>query len=159
MIASINAWLIGALIVGILFQPSAPRFYSALVISVMYQIHSLFFWGADAFLYYGSAGLLELVAVFILAFVSNPPKMTIDLLKINLAFVFVNLFGYLLWFFYYPPLIYNVLCAVLYTLILITFILRDKKDVGNFAVHSWRSCFRFNRNLLSFNSTNYDKKI
>ena len=159
MIANLNAWLIGALIVGVLFQPNAPRFYSALIISIMYQIHAVFFWDADAFLYYGSAGLVELGAVFILAFVSNPPKMTIDLLKINLAFVFVNLFGYLLWFFYYPPLIYNVLCAVLYTLTLITFILRGREDVGNFAMHSWRSCFRFNRNLLLFNSFNNDKKI
>lgn len=145
---TVNSWLVGALVVGILFQPNAPRFYASCIVSLIPAIHEMYFKELDGFLYYFSVALFDFLIVIILSGINPLPKMVLRLQLISLAFIVVQFTGFALWFFYFPHVYYNVMSTILFSLALLTLISRDKEHVGSFAVDSWRSCFRFNLSAL-----------
>ena len=152
-------WLINGVVIGILFQPNAPRLYAAFVFSALMYAHEYFMSDLDGILYYGSIVLFNLIAVVLLGLINPTPKMVIRLQLILLIFALVNFMGWIMWMLYMPPLIYDLACAILFASTLITLILRDKQDVGGFSMDSWISCFHFNGFAMRyFNFTN-EKKI
>ena len=152
-------WLINALIVGILFQQNAQRFYAACVFSGITYAHELLMSNADGLMYYASAALFDLLIVIVLGMIAPLPKMVLRLQIISFGFVLVNFLGWIMWYAYQPAVLYDCLCAILFSLSFITLLLRDKKDVGGFTMDGWRSCFRINRASLLFYTLKHEKKV
>tara|TARA_R110000765_G_scaffold154371_2_gene257395 strand:- start:165 stop:665 length:501 start_codon:yes stop_codon:yes gene_type:complete len=157
--SNLNSWLIGALAVGILFQTNSPRLYAAFLFSAVLYAHELIMYDADGILYYGSAASLDLLAVILMGMVSPLPRMVLRLQMISFLFIIVNFIGWIMWYLYQPPLVYNILCAILFSLAFITLLLRDKKDVGGFTMAGWRSCICLNGASLLFYTVKYEKKL
>lgn len=159
MLYGLITFLISALAVGVLFQGNAQRFYAAGIFSGAAYLHEFLLSETTGIIYYGSAALFELVIVVLLSGINPLPKMALRLQIISFLFVLTHLFGWVIWFFYFPPFLYDLACAVLFSLALITLILRDKKDVGSFALDCWLSCFRFDRNTLLFHNFKHKGKV
>ena len=137
--------LLGAIILVAFFQPNAPRLFAALSFVGITLSHELFLSNLDGLQYYGSAALFDLVIIILTSGINPVPKMVIDLHRICMVSIIANLVGWVLWFFYVPPLFYDASFAVIYTWTLITLINRNGSDVGGYTLDSWASCFRFNR--------------
>ena len=152
-------WLINALVVGILFQQNSQRLYAACVFSVVIYFHDLLLSDSDGLIYYGSAALFDLLIVIMLGMILNIPKIVLRLQIISFLFIVVNFIGWLMWYSYQPPLVYDTLCAILFSLAFITLLLRDKKDVGGFTMAGWRSCICLNGASLLFYTVKYEKKL
>lgn len=140
-------------------QPNAQRFFAAIVFSVITLSHDFFMSQYDGFLYYGSAALFDLFIIIITSGINPVPKMVIHLHIICMISILLNLMGWALWFFYYPPLIYNSLFIVIYLWSLVVLLRRDKDDVGGYTMDSILSCFRFNRGTWTMYLYKYLRKI
>lgn len=138
-------YLFYALAVVAFIQPNAPRFYAAVTFVSLTFLHELFLSHYDGLLYYGSAALFDLFIIVLTSWIHPVPKMVINLHKICIASILINLAGWSLWFFYFPPLAYDAAFAALYVWALITLINRSGLDVGGYTLDSWAACFRFNR--------------
>jgi len=85
-------------------------------------IHTLvgkFIPDSAGFTYYLSAAVTDFLIILSLSLVKEKSKLIIGLQKINLWFININLFGWLLFEAYYEPTAYNILCYVLYFLALV----------------------------------------
>lgn len=145
MIYNAITYLFLALAVVAFIQPNAPRFFAAVTFVSVTFLHELFLSHYDGLLYYGSAALFDLFIIVITSGIHPVPKMVLSLHKICIASILINLAGWVLWFFYFPPLVYDAAFVVLYVWALITLINRNGLDVGGYTLDSWATCFRFNR--------------
>ena len=145
MIYSAITALFVALFVVAFIQPNAPRFFAAVAFVSITLLHELFLSDYDGLLYYGSAALFDLAIIILTSGINPVPKMVLSLHKICVASILVNLLGWVIWFFYFPPLIYDAAFVALYVWALITLINRSGLDVGGYTLDSWATCFRFNR--------------
>jgi len=134
--------LIYALIIAALFQPNAPRFFAAVVFISLTLSHELFLAHLDGFQYYGSAALFDLAIIIITSGVDPIPRMVISLQKICIVSILCNLGGWLIWDAGAPPTVYNAAFIGIFMWALITFIKKDRADVGGFTMDSWSACFR-----------------
>ncbi len=150
MIITVLIWLI---IVMAFFQPNAPRLFAAITFVGITALHELFFSNYEGLYYYGGAALFDLFIIILISGINPVPKMVLTLQKICIVSMLVNLLGWILWFLYYPPLIYNVSFIGIYIWVLITLIKRTECYVGGYTMDSWSSCFRFNRSpwVIYFN--------
>jgi hypothetical protein len=124
-------------------QPSAPRFFAAVTFVSITLFHEFALSDWDGLAYYSSAAFFALAIIGITSGINPIPKMVINLHKICLASILLNFFGWFLWFFYFPPLLYNLAYIILYAGALFIMLDRRGDDVGDFALDSWRSCIRF----------------
>jgi hypothetical protein len=131
--------------VAVLFQPNAPRFFAAAVFVLVTLSHEFVMSDVDGLAYYGSAALFDMGIIMLTSGINPIHQMVIDLQRICLASVFINLVGYFIWLAYLPPAIYDMSFMVLYTWTLLILIERNGADVGGYRMDSWYSCFRFNR--------------
>ena len=89
-------------------------------------------------MYYLAAALADLAIIYALSNLSRPSELTIDVQDACRYFILVNLFGWAAFMLYIKPDVYNLLCAILYSWILLTMI-RNKDDyvLGNNAMDRW----------------------
>lgn len=132
-------------VIAALLQPNAPRLFAACIFTGIILLHELVLSSYTGLQYYGSAALFDLAIIAITSGINPMPKMVISLHKICMLFIFANLAGWVLWFFYYPPLVYDAAMVLIYAWALVTLINRDGLNVGGYTLSSWASCFRFNR--------------
>ena len=139
--------LIYAIVVVAFIQPNAPRLFAAVIFMGVTLLHELFLSSYTGLIYYGSAALLDLAIIIIISGINPVPKMVLRLHNICIVSIFANLVGWILWFFYYPPLVYDTAFAAIYIWVLITLIKRDGLNgmVGGYTVASWLTCVSFNR--------------
>lgn len=137
--------LIFLIIVTAFFQPSAPRLFAALSFVGITALHELFFSDYEGLQYYGSAALFDLAIIILTSGINPVPKMVLSLHKICIVSIVANLLGWIMWFLYYPPMIYDLAFVAIYAWTLITLIKRNGLNVGGYTMDSWASCFRFNR--------------
>ena len=137
--------LIYAVLIVAFLQPNAPRFFAAVIFIGITLLHELLLSSYDGLQYYGSAALFDLAIIIITSGINPVPKMVLSLHRICIVSIFANLAGWVLWFFYYPPLAYDAAFALIYVWTLITLIKRNGLDVGGYTLDSWATCFRFNR--------------
>jgi hypothetical protein len=135
-----------ALLIAAFVQPNAPRFYACVIFISCNFFHSFFLSHYDGMLYYGSTAFINLVVILITSRINPLPKMVIMLHKICITSIVINFFGWVIWFLYYPPIIYNVTFVAIYAWTLITFINRSGDYVGGYTMDSWVACFRGHSN-------------
>lgn len=148
-IVTLSGWAITILICLIIatafFQPNAPRLYAALVFVGVTALHEVFFSNYEGMQYYGSAALFDLAIIIIASGINPVPKMVLSLQKICIVSIVANLAGWIMWFLYYPPIIYDLAFVAIYAWTLIILIKRTGANVGGYTMDSWATCFRFNR--------------
>lgn len=159
MIGDAITYLIYALIVVAFIQPNAPRLFAAVLFMAVITLHEFLLSDLDGLQYYGSAALFDLLIIILTSGINPVPKMVLSLHRICIASILVNLLGWVLWFFYFPPLVYDAAFACLYAWTLIIFIIRDGVNVGGYSLDSWAACFRFNRFTWSNYFNQYGGKI
>jgi len=126
-------------------QPNAPRLYAAVIFVGATALHELFFSDYGGLQYYGSAALFDLAIIILTSGINPVPKMVLSLQKICIVSIIANLAGWVIWFLYYPPIIYDLAFVAIYAWTLITLIKRTGINVGGYTLDSWATCFRFNR--------------
>jgi len=87
-------------------------------------------WG---YVYYLGAAIADLVIILA---ISNPIKPTITIInlqKIALWFIYANLFGWIIYELYYPPMVYDAICLALFISVIICAIKKGGNNVGYFA--------------------------
>jgi len=70
-------------------------------------LHSTFLAHLDGFLYYGSAAFFAYLTLLL-------SSRSIVVQVICLISIVLNMFGYMVWYLYMPPTIYNYTCCILY---------------------------------------------
>lgn len=144
MIGDAITFLIYAHIVVAFIQPSAPRLYAAVLFTAVILLHEFLLSDLEGLQYYGSAALFDLLIIGLTSGINPVPRMVLSLHRTCIASILVNSVGWVLWFFYFPPLAYDATFVLLYAWTLITFIKRDGDHVGDYTLDSWTACFRFN---------------
>ena len=131
-------------------QPTSQRLFAATVFMSITILHNVFFWELDGLAYYGSAAAFDLLIVILTSGINPVPKIILKLQIICITSAILNLCGWLIWYFYFPPMAYNIafICLYMYTVIVLTS--RDKGDVGGITVRGWFSCFCFSNHPLFF---------
>lgn len=126
-------------------QPSVPRFYAALMASLITMCHHWGYYEADGLLYYGSAALFDLVIILLLSGIYPAPALVVRLQVIFLASIVLNAAGFLMWFFYIPHDAYNAAFVGVYSWAIFTMLRRGKPNADRRGASSsgWNSCFRF----------------
>lgn len=88
------------------------------------------------FKYYLSAAFVDLFIIHLLSKIHTPTNNTYMLQKACLCFIYINLFGWVLYEAYYEPLVYELLCYSLFASILFISFKKGKKNVlGNHSIH------------------------
>lgn len=126
-----NTALILSIVAVTLFQPNKARFAAAAIFAAITLSHETLLKEETGILYYGTAALFDLAIMIILVGMVNMTKTALTLQKICLGAILVNFGGFVLWFFYYPPIYYNIAFVVLYSWAVIALIRKDKQDVGH----------------------------
>ncbi len=134
--------LFGLMALSALIQPNAPRLFAVLIFMSVTLAYDAMGGSLIGFWYYVGAGGLD-VGIIILTSGINPlPKMVVTLHRICMVSIAVNFIGWLMWYFYQSPVVYDSMFLVIYAWTLMTFITRDGADVGGFEMDRWRSCVR-----------------
>ena len=128
--------LIYSLFVIACFQPNKLRFAAAVIFAGVTVSHELLFSSLDGLAYYGSAALLDLLIIILISRLEPVTNTVLMLNKICLMSILANLTGWTMWFFYYPPTIYDVFYIFIYAWALFVLIKRDSCDVGSTVLDS-----------------------
>lgn len=99
-------------------------------------LHIFIFSAYEGWLYYGSAAVLALMVIMVIALADTNRRMVKNLHLICLVSILLNFIGWVMWVTYLPPFIYNVLFMLLYCAA-IAAILREELDVGD-TTGAWR---------------------
>ena len=120
-------------------QPNRPRFFAGLVFSgaAVFSDHLLSSTGG--YIYYIASSVFALAIIILISFIRPITKLAVSLQKICLASILLNFLGWVMWMLYMPPVMYNSLFVALYICALLTLTTRNKSDVGEYKLHSWRS--------------------
>lgn len=105
--------------------------------------------------YYFSAALFDLIAVCLLNFVTYN-KTIYYLQLIALTSIILNFLGWVIWFFYFPPLAYDLAHTILY-IIAVLVILRRGFMHGVFTFYNW--CVSIRANHSKGDKRNIDKEV
>jgi len=90
-------------------------------------------WG---YVYYLGAAIADLLIIIA---ISKPVKISatiINLQKIALWFIYTNVFGWIIYELYYPPMVYDALCLALFISVIIVAIRKGDDNVGMLANYS-----------------------
>lgn len=159
MIYSTITILIASLCLVTLTQPNAPRLFAALVFVGVTLSHEVFLSNYDGLSYYGGAALFDLAIIIATSGIRPLPQMVLSLHKICLVSILANFMGWVIWFLYFPPIIYDISFVVIYTWALITLIKRSGLDVGGYTLDSWAVCFCFNSSTWRSYCSYYKGKV
>lgn len=125
--------MVGAL----LLQPSQSRVYTGVVFAGAILLHELFFSESAGLTYHGSAALFYVGIIMLTAAAAPVTRLVLDIHKICLASIMINAGGWLLWFFYFPPEIYNIAYLGLHCWAMYALMQRTKRKDDGFR-SDWR---------------------
>ena len=103
-----------ALVIALFLQPTQERSMIAFLFVGITILHYLLFADVSGLLYYSSAALFDLAIIVCTSCLTRIPKVIVNLHKICFLFVLLNFIGWLMWYFYYSPVLYNTACSFLY---------------------------------------------
>lgn len=135
--------LLTLLIIATCIRPSV----AAIMFTVVTVGFSVLWDGLDGMLYYPAAALADFTVIILLSFFTVTP-IIIRLFWLSILSVLFNAGGWLLWWAYMPPTVYNWCFGLLYTVAITVILLRNDTDGLRFI----RLCiYRFNlhRNNMS----------
>lgn len=134
-------------------QPTPERAYAAGVFVSLTLVHEAALSHLEGFAYYGSAALFDLFVILATRAVRPLSQTIIDLHRLCLVCILLNLGGWVLWRSYSDPAAYNVAFLVVYAWALVIFSTRKRADVGGFAV-GWRGAGLYRHTLARFIGSN-----
>lgn len=135
--------LLTLLIIAICIRPSI----AAIIFTVVTVGFSMLWDGLDGMLYYPAAALADFTVIILLSFFTVTP-IIIRLFWLSILSVLFNAGGWLLWWAYMPPTVYNWCFGLLYTVAIIVILLRNDTDglrVIRLCIHR----FNLHRNNMS----------
>ena len=147
--------LLVALVIAALTQPNAARLFAAVAFVGITIAHEFILSGTDGAMYYGTSAALDLSIIAITSKINPIPKMVLTLHKVCMVSIMANFAGWILWFLYLPPTLYDASFVVIYTITIVTLLGRSALDVGHFALHRWISCFLVNRRAWGHNTNQH----
>ena len=114
-----------------LIQKIPARRFVACVIAGTEALHYGFFNDLDGLMYYGSAALFDLLAIILIVNLAIPTVLAKQMITISVVSIIFNYFGWVLWFTYMPPTIYNWSFAVLNLCTIICLIRKESSHGGH----------------------------
>lgn len=126
---SLNDWLMVAALVAAV----ATRWWAVAGLAAAYCAQSAIDYAGwlDAYGYYLSVAIINALFVLIIHLQSPVSHQLRTAQAISALFIPVQIGGLVMWYLYEPPLVYNVVCSVLYLALITTIISRDKKRARN----------------------------
>ena len=124
----INNLLIIALCFMAMFQPTKQRFLVALAFSLSCAVHSIVSENLSDVLYYLSAGIADVVIVFVICLFARPDRFTDQMIIVCVFSLLLNLYGLIIYENYFSATSYNAAFYALYVAAMSVFL---KKDKGN----------------------------
>lgn len=118
-------------------QKNVARFYAASVYLLVAMAHELAFKDVDGPQYYGIAAMADLLIMILTSQISRMPKMVINLHRLCLVSIIGNGIGWVMWYSYMPPNLYNYFFVALYIWAIIILCERDHAGVDEFRADSW----------------------
>jgi len=116
----------------LLLQPSQSRLYTGVVFAGVIMLHELFFSAFAGLAYHGSAALFYVGIIMLTAAAAPVTRLVLDIHKICLASITINALGWGLWFFYFPPAIYNIAYIGLHCWVIYALMQRTKRKEDGF---------------------------
>jgi len=96
-------------------------------------------------LYYLLAAIVDLSLIIILSKMSAITSLITKIQQVCKAFIAVNFIGWALFMLYYEPILYEIMCGVLYAYLLtLTLASKERGDVGYFTMDRWSPGFLLN---------------
>lgn len=95
-------------------QSDNGRRVAAFMFAVVALTHSMCMSDLDGFAYYGSAAMFDLALITILSKMNPITDIVIKLQRISLVSIGVNMLGWVMWYLYLSPVIYNVSFIFIY---------------------------------------------
>lgn len=92
--------------------------------------HDVMFGAHDGLAYYGSAALFDLVVIFGISRLSEISEFSLQIQKLSVLSIFLNLYGWAAWFAYLSPIAYNYAYVALYGWALLLFVIGGWPSVG-----------------------------
>ena len=117
-------------------QLNAPRLYAALAYILVNTSCEFFFADTDVY-YYGIAAMADLLIMILTSQIRPMPKMVINLHRLCLASIVGNGIGWIMWYSYMPPDIYNYFFMALYIWAIFILCERNHAGVDEFRADSW----------------------
>lgn len=130
--------LIYIIVILAVIQPSKKRLYPALVFAILTLSHLYFSRDMDGFAYYFSAVLTDLLIMALI--VRSDSILTLHLMVVSITSILLNTFGWVLWEFYFPPMMYDTAFIILY-LYAISKLFYGGGDVGDYTNSKWHIGF------------------
>lgn len=145
MILFLEILMIGALF----FQPSQSRLFAGGVFISILILHEVIFSQSEGLTYYGSASLFYIGIMIITSPAAHVTRLVFDIHKICLAAITVNAFGWLLWFFYFQPAVYNIAYLGLHCWAIYVLMQRVRRKQDEFRIDWGHIGFRSNADVCN----------
>lgn len=127
MIITLLLW---AIALAAIVQPSTPRFCVAMIFAVVTLSHDFLSQHTEGLTYYGSAALADLLIIILTSGVLAATQIAPAIHRICIFSMAANFIGWALWFFYLPPIVYEVLFIGIYSWAIIILFKKDVLNVG-----------------------------
>lgn len=130
----------------VIVQNSWERRAVAAVFASTMLIHDWIFHAisSNLFLYYTSAGLVDLTVIMTITRLKRIPRLGVDVQIIAIVSMAYNFLGLILHWSGYSPIMYTSLYAVLYSWAIFVLLRGEPEDARDYSMGSWISAFRFN---------------
>ena len=132
------------MVLTLLFQPSQSRLYTAAVFAGALLLHEAFFSATAGLMYHGSASLFYVGIIVLTSAAAPVTRLVLDIHKICLASITINAFGWALWFFYFPPVAYDIAYIGLHCWAIYALMQRTKRKEDGFRTDWGGVNFHFN---------------
>lgn len=120
------------------FQSSTVRMVAALSYAIIHAMHFFVDPFLDGYAYYFSAGVADVLIMWLLLKAPKFPDISISLFRVCIAEVFVNAFGWFLWYKEYEPTLYVNIFYMLNIWVLLILIRKDRaNDIGEHQIDNW----------------------
>lgn len=146
MISMAITVLLYLMLTALLVQPNKDRFIASSIFVFAIMIHEWTLSNQTGLVYYGTAGLFDLIVITMLHYMKSESELVWSLINISFVSMITNTIGWIMWMLWIPPTLYNAAFVVIYGWAFFKLIGRDKKDVGGHSLDRWYSGFRINNN-------------
>jgi hypothetical protein len=120
-------------------QKTAARFYAASIYLTVVMVHELVFKDIGGPYYYGIAAMADLLIMILTGQITPMPKMVINLHRLCLVSIVANGIGWLMWFSYMPPDLYDYFFMALYIWAIFILCERNHAGLDEFRPDNWIS--------------------
>jgi len=155
MVIDILITIIG---IAVFLQPNTARLYVSCIYFLSVVGHDVLFSDYTGIAYYGSAALSDFLAMILISNIRPISIVSISIANICFISIIINTFGWLLWYFYQPPIVYNAAFIVIYVAAFFALLKRDNPNGRGGIFDHWNAGFYHNFVSRVLHFTKLDKK-